>query len=459
MPLATTASGPPALGRKFYSTGALYSDRPPVLRSIWTGTGETCARCFSHNPTVFKACAELPAVGFFKATTQLPTSITEWVRADLWMGKPRMTPTNATAPTSAQAVSASDDHPFVRKVREYAERVLRPAALPTDREGVSVQRIHELRELGLLNHLAPAEYGGLDLDRDADRRIHEIVAGACFNTWLVWAQHAALTGRLAEPAKAGRPLPGLARRALTGELLVGAGISDVRSFPRRYIEAARVDAGWIFSGTISWVSGWGLNSVLAVAAVEKPTETVVTALLEVGERTRADAGLDLAAVAGSRTERVVLDDVFVPDEQVISQKTRGRTLFDDVAAAGDARGHHFGLADTVLRELAETPDPLVQAIATTWRPRLARIRETAYALADEAAAAGGGPHRLEERLATKVASGEALATLTRALVVARAGRSLTGDDTAQLYARSALFILVQGQNADVRRAQLAELAR
>jgi hypothetical protein len=90
---------------------------------------------------------------------------------------------------------------------------------------------------------------------------------------------------------------------------------------------------------------------------------------------------------------------------------------------------------------------------------VARIRKTAYALSDEAAAAGGGPYQLGERLATKVASGEALATLTRALVVARAGRGLSDGDTAQLHARSALFVLVQGQSADVRRAQLTHLAR
>ena len=96
-------------------------------------------------------------------------------------------------------------------------------------------------------------------------------------------------------------LPDLARKVLTGELLLGAGISDVRSFPNRYIEATHADGGWIFSGTISWVSGWGLNSVLAVAAVETATETVVTALVQVGERTRVAAPLDLAAVAGSRT--------------------------------------------------------------------------------------------------------------------------------------------------------------
>ncbi|GLW29254.1 acyl-CoA dehydrogenase family protein [Actinoplanes regularis] len=348
---------------------------------------------------------------------------------------------------------------LVQKVRDYAERELRPAALRTDREGVTARRIAELRDLGLLNHRSPTEYGGLAVDSATDRQIHEIIAGGCLNTWLVWAQHAVLAGRLAGLAGSGRPLPGLGRRVLSGEALLGAGVSDVRSFPRRYIEAIRTDDGWIFDGTISWVSGWGLHTALAVSAVEKDTETVVTALVEPGAGLRVGAPLDLAAVTGSRTERVILDRIPIPDRHVISRQSLEQTRFDDLATASDARAHHFGLAATVLRELAETPDPLVQAVATTWEPRVARLRETAYALADEAAAAGGGRHRLEERLATKTASGEALATLTRALVVARAGRGLAGDDTAQLHARSALFVLVQGQSPDVRRTQLAELAR
>src|SRR6185369_13844165 len=90
-------------------------------------------------------------------------------------------------------------------------------------------------------------------------------------------------------------------------------------------------------------------------------------------------------------------------------------------------------------------------------PRIAQLRADAYGLADEALAAGGGRYRLHDRLALKVASGEALGVLTRALVVARSGHAVTGDDTAQLHARSALFVLVQGQTADVRDAQLRHL--
>ena len=343
--------------------------------------------------------------------------------------------------------------PFVARLQRYAEEVLRPAALRTDRTGVPTATIDDLAGLGALNHLAPPEHGGAGLDRDADRRLHEILAGACFNTWLVWAQHAPLVGRLATGLADGRTPRELGRRALRGELLLGAGISDVRRFPDRYITATRTAGGWIFDGTITWVSGWGLNQALTVAAVEASTGTVVTALVPVSERTRATA-LRLSVVAGSRTERVRLDAVPVPRTTCCRPETQEQWRHADYGTASDARPHHFGLAATVLRELAESPSEQVRQVADAWDPRIDQLRSDAYGLADEATAAGGGPYRLEDRLALKVASGEALGVLTRALVVARSGAGVTGDDTAQLHARSALFVLVQGQTAAVREAQL-----
>jgi alkylation response protein AidB-like acyl-CoA dehydrogenase len=370
-----------------------------------------------------------------------------------------MTATDTPAPGPAEAVTDADRNPFVRRVASYAERVLRPAALRTDREGVTPDRIDELRRLGLLNHLAPVEHGGRPgLDRAAERRLHEIVAGACLNTWLVWAQHAPVTAPHGPDGARGTAPGELGRRALRGEVLLGAAISDVRRFPDAYVAARRTGGGWTFSGVVSWVSGWGLNAALTVAAVEPDTETVVTALVAVGERTRATP-LQLSVVPGSRTVRVRLDDVPVPADQVISTQSLDAWRAADLAVAGDARPHHFGVAHAVLDELAREAHPVAAEVAATWAPRVAQLRADAYGLADEAATAGGGRHRLAERLATKVASGEALATLTRALVVARSGHGIAGDDTAQLHARSALFLLVQGQSADVRRAQLAHLAR
>lgn len=360
--------------------------------------------------------------------------------------------------SAAQSVTTAAGSPLVGAARKYADDVLRPSALRTDRDGVARERIDELADLGLLNHVAPAEFGGGALGRGDDRLLHEIIAGACFNTWLVWAQHAPMVDKLVDAHKAGQSLPAIGYEVLRGRVLVGAAISDVRHYPHRYIRAVRTGDGWTFSGTVSGVSGWGLNTVLTVAAVDDATDTVVTALVPVSERFRT-VPLELSALGGSRTERVDIDDVFVPDSDVVKTQPLADWRTEDIGVAGDARPHHFGLAYTVLDELERADHPGAQHIARVWRPRVDQIRYDAYELADEVKETKDKRHRIDERLAGKVAIGEALGTLTRALVAARSGRGLALDDTAQLHARSALFVLVQGQSADVRDAQLAHFAR
>lgn len=359
------------------------------------------------------------------------------------------------ASTPAGAVDGASHEPFVRRVSDYAGSVLAPAALATDRTAVAAGTVADLAGLGLLNHVAPARFGGAALGRAADRRIHEILAGACLNTWLVWAQHAPLVGRLTALADAGRTSPRI-DDVLAGRVLVGAGLSDIRRYPDDYIRATRVRGGWRLRGTVSWVSGWGLNTLLAVGAVDPARGSVVTGLVGVGARTVARP-LALSAVAGSRTYRVDLEDAEIADDDVLSVDSIAQWRRQDLGTAGDARPHHFGLAAAVLAELDDDPNPLARAAAAAWRPRIAAIRARAYALSDEAATAGDATHRIDERLALKVTSGESVTTVARALLVARAGRGLAQSDTAQLYARNASFLLVQGQRSDVRDAQLTRL--
>ncbi|MGW0036594.1 acyl-CoA dehydrogenase family protein [Gordonia sp. NPDC003376] len=358
--------------------------------------------------------------------------------------------------TAARQVDDADRIPFVARVADYAGAVLRPGAVRADTDGVPAERAREFADIGLLNHLAPKELGGQALDRAGDRRVHEIISGACFNTWLIWAQHAPVVGRLAKERARGVELSSRAHEVLTGRVLVGAAISDVRRFPDHFVEATRVTGGWRLNGTVSWFSGWGLNSAVFVAAVEPSTRTVVTSLVPIDDSISATR-LGLSALGGSHTLRVHLRDVQVDDADVVSRQSVDDWLQEDVDTVSDARSQHFGLAHRVLDELRAEHEPSAREVAARWAPRVAQIRADAYGLSDEAIAAGTGPYRTADRLAVKVASGEALSALTRALVIARSGHGIGLDDTAQLHARSALFVLVQGQNVDVRRAQLAHL--
>ena len=358
-------------------------------------------------------------------------------------------------PDAAGLVDSADAHPLVAAVRRFVVDELAPRALQNDNTEVPEHLIPSLRALGALNHLAPATFGGADLDRAADRRLHEHLAYGCVNTWLIWAQHAPIVGRIKTQLAVGRDIGVLAQRVLRGEFVAGAGLSDVRRYPRGHLTAVPTADGWVFRGTVSWVSGWGLNQVLLLAAVEEETAHVVTALVPVSGQTAATP-LTLTAVAGSRTMRVRIDEVAVPAGDVLTVGPLSAWQAADRAETSDARPHIFGLSARVLDELrAETG---AAEVVERWAPRVAEIRRRAYTLAEQARSTGQPGLGVDARLATKAEAAEALMSLSQALLVARAGRGIAADNTAQLHARSALFLLVQGQTGSVREAQLGRIA-
>ncbi|HEY9314441.1 acyl-CoA dehydrogenase family protein [Williamsia sp.] len=358
--------------------------------------------------------------------------------------------------SSADLVDAADEHPLVARVRAFAHDTLAPRALRTDREGVSADTVDELRRIGLLNHLAPASFGGAELDKAAERRVHEHLAYGDFNTWLAWAQHTGLIVHFTTLAKSGKPIGEVGERVLRGEVLSGTSISDARHYPTRYVRATPTAGGWRIDGTVSWVSGWGINTLLSVAAIDPTTESQLLALISVNdERLRAEP-LPLVAASGSRTWRVTFDGVFVAEPDIVKRTPRSEWDQRDRNIVSDVRSHVFGVSRAILDELRTTGASAV--VAQAWEPQFARYRARAYALSDQAESDPAGPQYFEDRLALKVEVLRSLHEIARALVISRAGSGILGTDTAQLHARSALFLQVQSQNQQSRSAQLANIA-
>ena len=232
-----------------------------------------------------------------------------------------------------------------------------------------------------------------------------------------------------------------------GELLSGVAYAHLRTYPRTPVRVARERAGWRFDGTVPWYTGWGLNDVMLLAGVSDTAE-VVFAFTEAREQPglRASEPMRLAALTASRTVSLELAGLWLPDDAVALRAPYDRWAESDRPKTVNASPAVFGITEAALGLL----DP---ETAGRLRPRLDEVRRRAYALADHPV-----PHEhLQERLAVRTEAFEVMRTATTAAVVAGGGRALTVTSRAQRLAREAMFLLVQGQTAQSRKAHLDTL--
>lgn len=337
-------------------------------------------------------------------------------------------------------------HPLADRARRLAAEVLAPRAEAVDREGVPLSSIEAVKRSGLLGVSAPVEYGGSAAPAAVARETAEILAGACCSTWFVQTQHQTPVMTLAQselPVRE-RLLGPLAR----GELLSGVAYAYLRAFPKVSVRVTRERGGRRFDGRIPWYTGWGLNDVMMIAGVTEEGEALF-AFTEAREQPglRPSPPLRLAALGAARTVSLELDGLWLPEEAVALRTPYETWAASDRPKTVSASPAVFGVTEAALGLLDdETAGPL--------RGRLAEVRTRAYALADHPV-----PHEhLQERLALRTQAYELMRTATSAAVVAGGGRAMDLGHRAQRLAREGMFLLVQGQTAESRRAHLDALA-
>ncbi|MDX2600425.1 acyl-CoA/acyl-ACP dehydrogenase [Streptomyces caniscabiei] len=339
-------------------------------------------------------------------------------------------------------------HPLVVQARGLAAEVLMPQAERVDQEGVPASSIQAIKRSGLLGVSAPVAYGGSGAPHSVARETAEILAGACCSTWFVQTQHHTPVLTLAKSELPARE--NLLGKLATGELLSGVAYAHLRRYPQVPVRAVPRRGGWRFDGTVPWYTGWGLNDVMLLAGVTDADE-VVFGFAEARQQSglRASAPMRLAALTAARTVSLQLDGLWVPDDAVALHAPYESWAASDRPKPTNASPAVFGVAESALG-LLEQDDPTTKAL----RLRLDKVRRQAYALADHPA-----PHEhMEERLALKTKAFDLMRTATTAAVVAGGGRAIDLDSRAQRLAREAMFLLVQGQTPEVRRAHLASLS-
>ncbi|MGW0826600.1 acyl-CoA dehydrogenase family protein [Streptomyces sp. NPDC002845] len=343
-------------------------------------------------------------------------------------------------------------HPLVTRARQLADGLLAPRAERVDQEGaVPASHIEAIKRSGLLGVGAPEECGGSAAPAAVARATAEILAGACCSTWFVQTQHHTPVKLLTASRLPVRDR--LLGPLATGELLAGVAYAHVRAFPRVPVRATPERGGWRFDGTVPWYTGWGLNDVMLLAGVTDTGE-VVFAFTEAREQPglRPSPPMRLAALTAARTVSLELDGLGLPEEAVVLRTSTEQFALVDLPRATNANPAVFGVAYAALGLLENSPEG--QETARSLRARLDDVRQQAYALADHPM-----PHeRIAERLALKTRAYDLMRTATTAAIVAGGGRTMDLGSRAQRLAREGMFLLVQGQTAEVRRAHLGALS-
>lgn len=340
--------------------------------------------------------------------------------------------------------------------------LLRVDANDVDAGGVTRARVDLVAGAGLLGLAGAQALGGGDAPAAVVREVAELLAGACGATWFVLTQHRSVMEAAARTANQGlRDL--WAAPLASGDALGAVSFAHLRRPGPPTVRASAVDGGWRFDGPLDWVTSWGLADVLLLMAESADGEVVQTLLPMPREAVAGEfrqgmtvlGPVPLAAMDGTRTVALRLEDAFVPDAEVSAVFTKEAWTAEDSTRTPNAPPNAFGLARSVVGALDDLgtrrSDPQVTDLARVLAEEVRTVRSAAYLLVDDV----DPSERTEDRLELRAHSHELALRAAAAYVTAASGGALRRDHDGQRWMREAMFHLVQAQTPRTRAAYLA----
>ena len=223
---------------------------------------------------------------------------------------------------------------FAQTAEDFMNREVLPFVdrLESQEDGLMVEKLKKAGEVGLLMIDVPEEYGGLGLDKTTSMLCTEKLA--TYGAFSV--SHGAHTGIGALPLiffgqaeQKEKYLPMLA----TGELLAAYALTEPSSGSdalgaktTAVLEEHDGERFYRLNGTKMWITNAGFADLFTVFAKvdgDKFTAFLVEAAYE-GVSTGAEE--HKMGIKGSSTRMLILDDVLVPEENVLGQIGRGHKI-------------------------------------------------------------------------------------------------------------------------------------
>jgi alkylation response protein AidB-like acyl-CoA dehydrogenase len=318
-----------------------------------------------------------------------------------------------------------------------ADEVLLPRAAQSDAAmAVPVELLDELAAAGFYGLFGPTEAGGLGLGAAEALSVIERLATGCLTTTFVWLQHhGAVRAVAAAPDQIKeewlRPL-------CRGERRSGVAFAGLRRPGPPLLTARAKPGGYVLDGSAPWVTGWGNIDVLLTAArLEDGEGDIAWVLIDAKQgRGLTVEEMALMAVNGSSTVTARFDRYLAPADRLLRTEPFEQWRARDAAGLRTNGSLCLGLAWRCATMLA----------APGLHARIDRCRE-----ALDNADLPGLP-------AARAAASKLALDSATSLVVATGGRAILTTELAQVLMRQAVFLLVFGQTAAIRAAQLAAMS-
>lgn len=226
---------------------------------------------------------------------------------------------------------SEDQQMIVENVSKFVAERIKPHVLEWDeKEFFPVDLFHEMGELGLLGVLVPEEYGGSGYGYVDYVAILEEIGSVCGSIGLGVAAHNSLcTGHILQhgsEAQKQKYLPKLA----SGEHIGAWGLTEPGSGSDAggmLATAKKVDGGWMLNGTKNFIThaiSGDVAVVLVNTAPELKTRGISAFILDKtikgwqGGKKENKVGM-----RSSETAQLVMEDCFVPDDNLIGEVNQG----------------------------------------------------------------------------------------------------------------------------------------
>jgi alkylation response protein AidB-like acyl-CoA dehydrogenase len=313
-----------------------------------------------------------------------------------------------------------------------------------------------LEERSLLALRVPQKWGGVDMDAESFYEYQELTARYSGALGFLQTQHHSATSMLANSDNELLKSRCLSAIAL-GELRLGVGFSHLRRSGNPAVTATPAKDGYLLSGQVPWVTGFGLFQKFIVAAV-LPDNRAVFGLLPFANVESEYGAIAcskhhaLIAMNSTNTVTVTLTNWFLDESQIISFKPKDWIVENDSKNVLNFVPATFGCIRAGLDIIeaaakAKNSDSIAQAYQTL-ENKLDRLKQN-FSQSQYSSAA--------EKLALRAKAIDLAVRCGHAAVVVSSGAANGQMHPAGRVYREALVYTVSGQTKDVMAATLDQL--